>query len=244
MSRSAPAVRISPRAFLRSSAAPVENWSRRMSPRHRVVGHCGADHRDVAVLARGAGTDRDLDRRAGFAADPADDIADRVSGGRLAIDGDDLVAGHQPGLLGWAIGEDRHDERQAVGRCADPDADPDEGARQVLGTGGPLLGGHERRVSGVADRLGHAIDRAVDEGLVVELIGADVLAMQDVPGLAYQPEVRRRRATVGSRGRRSGIARDGRCEASDPDPDAERQHQGEPDRRATDLRPASSTGRR
>ena len=58
----------------------------------------------------------------------------------------------------------------------DPDADPDVGARQLLGSFGALLRRQERRVPGVADRIGQAFDRAIREGGVIELVGAHVVA--------------------------------------------------------------------
>jgi hypothetical protein len=44
-------------------------------------------------------------------------------------------------------------------------------------------------VAGIADRLGHAVDRAVDQVAVVELVGTDVLGVEGVPGLLDEAEV-------------------------------------------------------
>ena len=226
----------------------VEPDQRGLGPGHHrpgdgLVGDLGADHRELPLGPGRAGPDRDDDGRAGRAADPADDVVDRVAGGGLAVDRHDLVADDHPGLLGRAALEDADDERQAVGRGIDPDADADVLARQVVRVLGALFGREERGVAGVADGLGHAVDGAVDEVAVVELRGADVLAVQDVPGLLDEAEGRRRRV-VGSRGRRSEAAQGGQIQAADPDPDAERQHQRESDRRTTERRTASTAGRR
>ena len=212
-------------------------------PGHRVDGHVGADHGELAWLAGGAALDGHLDRGAGLAADPVDDLVDRVTGGGLAVHGHDLVAFLDPGALGRAALEHADHEGQAVRGGVDPDADPDVLAGQVARALGALLGGHERGVAGIADGLGHAVDRAVDEVAIVELIRADVLRVQGVPGFTNEPEVRRRGA-VGSRGRRPEAAQGGHHQVSDPDPDAEREHQREAQDRATDHRPASATGRR
>ena len=99
--RSAPAVRASPRAALRSSAAPVRELvepderglrARDQRPRDRIDGHVGPDHarrrapcpsRPVATVTRRSTRPRP---------DPADDLVDLVAGRRLAVDRDDLVA--------------------------------------------------------------------------------------------------------------------------------------------------------
>jgi hypothetical protein len=135
------------------------------------------------------------------------------------------------------------DERQAIVGRVDADADAHVFAGQVARPVRPLLGGHERGVAGIADRLGHAVDGAVDEILVVERVGADVLGVKDVPGLADEAEI----GGCGgarSRGRRSGPTQGGQVQTSDPDPDAQRQHQRETDGGATEIRTASTAGRR
>ena len=130
--------------------------------------------RTIVSFALGAGRsgpDRDLDRRARPRRGPRPTMSSIVLPAvGLAVDCDDLVADLDPGLLGRAALEDADDERQAVRRRIDPDADADELAGQVVRALGALLGSQERGVAGVADGLGHAVDGAVDEVAVVELI--------------------------------------------------------------------------
>ena len=89
--------------------------------------------------------------------------------------------------------------RPVIG-LVDPDADPDIRARQRVVALLSFLGRHEVGVPGVADRLGHALDGAVDELPVVELVRADVLLVERVPGLPDQAELRRRRRGRSGRG--------------------------------------------
>ena len=107
----------------------------------------------------------------------------------------------RPGALGRAALEDADDARQAVLGRIDADADADVRAGQRIAALLAFLGGHEVGVAGVADRLGQAVDGAVDELLVVELVAPDVLAVDGVPGLL--DERRTGRSTPGDAG--SGV---------------------------------------
>ena len=94
------------------------------------------------------------------------------------------------GLLGRAVLEDADDERPAVvgqrrsgrrSRRTSPDSSSVRAAA--------LLGGQERGVAGVADGLGHAVDRPVGQGPVVEVRAADVLLVERVPCLTDEVEL-------------------------------------------------------
>ena len=128
-------------------------------PRDRLHRDVGALEGVLAVLAVHAVSDGDGHLRPGLAADPVDDLADVVPGRLLAVDAHDDVAGAKAGLLGRAVLEHRDDQRTAVLGRVDLDADPDVRAGQAGGVGRALGRGHERGVAGVADGLGHALDR-------------------------------------------------------------------------------------
>ena len=99
---------------------------------------------------------------------------------------------------------------------------------------GAFLGRHELGVAGVADRVGHAVDRGVGELLVVEVGGVDVVLVELVPGLVDE------RQLVAGRGRGGGGRRAAGHEvrhAPDADPDAERHRE----RGAEDRRPDRAT---
>ena len=183
------------------------------------------------------------DGRARFAAHPAGDLVKVLADRRSAVDLHDLLPDYEPSCLGRAAVEDTHDERQLVRGDIDTHADADVGTRQVAGTVGTFLGRQERGVAGVADRLGHPADRAVDEVLILEVAGPDILLVEDVPRLADQPELGAR-AGGRVRGGRLYAAHDGQRDAADPDPDTERHGQRQPDNRATCHRTASTAGRR
>jgi hypothetical protein len=138
---------------------------------------------DGAVRAVADGQD---DGRAGLAADAADRVVEALALGRLAVDREHDVARVESALLGGAATEDTDDHRQALGRGVDLGADPDVGARQRRPARCPLLGRHELRVAGVADGIGHAVDRGVGELLVVEVLRVDVVLVELLPGLVDQ----------------------------------------------------------
>ena len=69
------------------------------------------------------------------------------------------------------------------------DANPDVGARQVLLLRRCLLGRQEHGVAGIPDRLGHGPDGGVRHVVRIKGWGTHVLAVQDIPRLADQPEV-------------------------------------------------------
>ena len=111
--------------------------------------------------------------------------------GRLVVaDGDDLVAFHDARLVGRAAVEHADHERQLVLGDVDANADADVLAGQVVRPLDAFLGGQERGVAGVADGLGHPVDRAVDQIAIVELGGADVFLVENVPRLLDEAEVR------------------------------------------------------
>ena len=169
------------------------------------------------------------DRRPGLAADPLDDLVDRVAQRLAPVDGHDDVAGLEAGRLGRAAFERGDDAGLPALGLLDPDADADVRAGQRVVAGLALLGRHEIGVTGVADGVGHAVDGAPDELLVVQLVAPDVLAVERVPGLADDLEVRGRwggRRVRGGGRRAHGRGHD---EATDPDPGAERRHQREHD---------------
>ena len=186
-----------------------------------------------AVLAR---TDRELDRGPRLAADPLDDVADRAAGGGDAVDLEDDVTGSKAGLVGGAVVEHGHHARLVAVRAVELDADPHVRSGQRVVARGAFLRRHEVGVTGVADGVGQAIDRAVCELAVVERVAADVLLVEQVPRLADKPEVVD--AVVGRAGRRvrAGSGRsqaaDRRLETPDPDPRDERDGNEEAGRRA------------
>ena len=172
------------------------------------------DDPDVALRAAVAAPDREDDRRTGLAANPFDDGVEVLADRRLAVHGEDDVAGLQPGFVGRTATEHADDERQAVCRRVDLDADADVRSGQGGVPRGSLLGRHERRVAGVADRLGHPVDRTVGELAVIERAGRDVVLVDRVPRLANQGELVTRRA------RRSRTARPSDATASRGEVDA------------------------
>ena len=125
-----------------------------------------------------------------------------------------------PAASAGVSGDHRADDRVAVvGRQLHPD--PDERAGERLLGRLHLVGGHERGVSRIADRVGDAPDRGVGKRLVVEVLGVDVVVLDVAPRLVDQREVRvrpgdgRRRAT-----RTPGSA----ARPTLPEQDARREH--------------------
>ena len=151
----------------------------------------------LALRAVDAALDGQAHGRSGFAADPDATSSRSWSSGGLTVDRHDDVAGAQVGGFGRAVAEHADDQRTAILGGVDPDADPDIRTGQLLGSLLALLRGQERGVPGVADGVGQALDRPVGEGRVVELVGADIVLVEDVPGVADQGERAPDAASVG-----------------------------------------------
>ena len=98
-----------------SSAAPVENCSRRMSAvlepgtSAHVTGSMGTSARTIDSVCSVPSARRIVTSTVVPASPRTQlgDLVDRVLGRRLAVDGDDHVVRLEPGLLGRAAGEDR-----------------------------------------------------------------------------------------------------------------------------------------
>ena len=69
-----------------------------------------------------------------------------------------------------------------------PTKEPERSSLACLAFGG----GQEARVAGVTGRLGQALDGGVGERLGVQVARPDILGMEEVPGLADEPELGRR----------------------------------------------------
>ena len=97
-----------------------------------------------------------------------------------------MSPGRKPAALSWRTLDGRHDG-QAVVLHIDLDADAVERATQVGIADFTLTG---RLVNGVriADRVHHALDRAIDQLLVIDLILVVELALDDPPGLPEDAE--------------------------------------------------------
>ena len=203
----------------------------------------GANHRDRPLGGAGAGPDRQLDVRAGLAADPAGDLVDRPTFRRPPVDRDDDVARCDAGRLGRTAIEDTDDPRQTGVVGLDPHADADVRAGQRVVALLALLGRHEVRVPGVADGLGQAFDRPVDEGTIVEGVATDELLVEGVPRLLDEAEFGGLQGGSRVRGRLSQGARR-RHQTTDPDPGSERHDQREDDDGADGRPPATATSRR
>src|SRR5262249_32506482 len=133
---------------------------------------------------------------------------------------------------------DRRDDHRPPRAEVELDTDPDELALGRLVEQLRLFGIEERRVTGVAQRIDHAATGAVDERLVVDRAGVDVVLVNRVPGLDQRLELRqvlerRRRPRVASP--LPGKAIDGDAAAKDDD-----HHQGQ--RRPADLRHGARFG--
>ena len=157
-------------------------------PGHGLHGDLRPNDAELALRSICATADPEDDRGSGLTADPAGNFGDVVAVGRPPIDRHDEVAGLEFGQLGRTRVEDAYDQRPPVRGGIDPDADPDIRAGQLLGSIRAFLRREERRMPGVADRVRQALDRPVCQGLVVELVGADVVFVEDFPGLSDQAE--------------------------------------------------------
>ena len=173
-------------------------------PAHQRQVELAADDLDVEVVLALA-ADREHDLLALGAADAADGLVDRLALGGQPVDGLDLVAAVQVGLLGRGVREDARDDDRPVLALADLDADAHERARQRAVGGLGLLRGHERRVALVADGLGERADRRVRHVGVVEAVGVDVVVVDRAPRLLDEADVGGRAA--GPRGRGAGLER-------------------------------------
>ena len=169
-----------------------------------------------------------VDRRPGLAADPAGDLVDVVAGRWSCRRRSTMMSPAR--TPAFSAGLPRRRRRSSDGRPRR--VDPRRRSRRTSRTGrsaraAALLGRQERGVAGVADRLGQALDRAVGQGPVVELVARDVLLVERVPGLADEANSgRERRRARGRRRRHRGVPR-----RADPDPDDERQRRARPDDR-------------
>ena len=167
-----------------------------IDPGDRLDLDVGPDDPDVALRPIGAAPDRQHDRRAGLAPNPADHAVEVLARRSICR----RRQGRRPRTVSPAssAGLARKTptiERQALGRRVDHRPDADVGARQRRVPGSPLLRRHERRMARVADRVGHAVDRAVRELAIVERVGVDIVLLDRVPRLADERELvaRRRR---------------------------------------------------
>ena len=132
-----------------------------------------------------------MDRRTSVPSGPrttVDDLVERRARDLRVVDGDDDVVATEAGLLRRAVGKDVDDERALV-VGVDLDADADERAGQVLSRVLALGGGEEAGVAGIPGRLGERLDGRVRERLRVQVSRADVLGVQQVPGLSDEIEV-------------------------------------------------------
>ncbi len=168
-----------------------------------------ADDLDVDRF-RLVANDRQDDLGALLAADLVARAVDGQAIERSAVDRDDRVTGLDARLLRRRALDRGHDDQEAVGperravrrlalAVARPDlgADPLELAGQVLQPLAVLLGGEVGRV-GIAERVDHALDRAVDQALLG--LAAEGEPLDD--RVVAVPERLERRL---GRGRRAGL---------------------------------------